>query len=75
MDPVIDNDWLGFNKNEPVDENRNIGNIVRSWQWREHGIDPPHNPANKNVLENMAEDILVRKPLNIRVRSYSFLIN
>ncbi|XP_022834573.1 uncharacterized protein LOC111362232 isoform X1 [Spodoptera litura] len=65
MDPVIDNEWLGC-KNETIDEMPNVGNIARSWQWRERGINPPHCPNNKTVLENMAEDILVQKPLQIR---------
>ncbi|XP_063529846.1 activating molecule in BECN1-regulated autophagy protein 1-like [Cydia strobilella] len=64
MDP-IDNEWLGI-KNEPIDDIPQIGNAVRSWQWREHGLDPPHSPANKTVLENIAEDILVQKSLTIR---------
>lgn len=66
MDPVIDNEWLGC-KNETIDEMPNVGNIARSWQWRERGINPPNCPNNKAVLENMAEDILVQKPLQIRV--------
>lgn len=66
MDPVIDNEWLGC-KNDPIDEAQNVGNVARSWQWREHGINPPHSPANKTVLENIAEDILVKKQLKIRV--------
>uniref|UniRef100_A0A2A4JJK4 Uncharacterized protein n=1 Tax=Heliothis virescens TaxID=7102 RepID=A0A2A4JJK4_HELVI len=65
MDPVIDSEWLGC-KNEPIDEMQNVGNISRSWQWRERGINPPNYPNNKTVLENMAEDILVQKPLQIR---------
>ncbi|XP_047987246.1 activating molecule in BECN1-regulated autophagy protein 1A-like [Leguminivora glycinivorella] len=64
MDP-IDNEWLGI-KTEPIDDAPQVGNAVRSWQWREHGLDPPHSPANKTVLENIAEDILVQKPLTIR---------
>ncbi|CAG4998607.1 unnamed protein product [Parnassius apollo] len=65
MDPGIDSEWLGY-KNDHIDEVQNIGNIARSWQWRERGIDPPHYPNNKAVLENAAEDILVQKPLKIR---------
>ncbi|KAI5632233.1 hypothetical protein NE865_15040 [Phthorimaea operculella] len=65
MDPVIDNEWLTC-KNDPVDDTQNVGNIARSWQWRERGINPPHSPSNKTVLENIAEDILVQKPLKIR---------
>ncbi|CAH2988832.1 unnamed protein product [Chilo suppressalis] len=65
MDPVIDNEWLGY-KNIPIHEAQNVGNVARSWQWREYGINPPHAQSNKTVLENMAEDILVRKPLKIR---------
>ncbi|XP_053600110.1 uncharacterized protein LOC128669361 [Plodia interpunctella] len=65
MDPVIDNEWIGF-KQESVEEIRNVGNIVRSWQSRELGIVPLNSPSNKIVLENAAEDILVRKQLNIR---------
>lgn len=67
MDPVIDNEWL---KNEHIDETPTLGNIARSWQWRERGINPPHYPPNKTVLENVAEDILVQNPLKIRVRTY-----
>ncbi|KAJ0181944.1 hypothetical protein K1T71_002666 [Dendrolimus kikuchii] len=63
MDPVIDNEWL---KNEPFDEPPVLGNIARSWQWRERGINPPNYPPNKTVLENVAEDILVQNPLKIR---------
>lgn len=66
MDPSIDNEWLGC-KNDPVDEAQSVGNVARSWQWREHGINPPHSLPNKTVLENIAEDILVRKQLKIRV--------
>ncbi|XP_041986317.1 uncharacterized protein LOC121738357 [Aricia agestis] len=65
MDPVIDSEWLGF-KNDPIDEPQTLGNVARSWQWRERGIDPPNSSANKMVLENIAEDILVKKPLKIR---------
>ncbi|KAJ8729342.1 hypothetical protein PYW08_000923 [Mythimna loreyi] len=65
MDPVIDNEWLGC-KNEPIDDMQNVGNIARSWQWRERGINPPNYPNSKTVLENMAEDILVQKSLQIR---------
>ncbi|XP_047544527.1 activating molecule in BECN1-regulated autophagy protein 1B-like [Vanessa atalanta] len=65
MDPVLDNEWLG-SKNDAVDEAQNVGNVVRSWQWRERGIDPLNSPPNKTVLENVAEDILVQKPLKIR---------
>ncbi|KAJ2953718.1 hypothetical protein O0L34_g1341 [Tuta absoluta] len=65
MDPVIDNEWLTC-KNDPVDDTQNVGNVARSWQWRERGINPPHGPSNKTVLENIAEDILVQKPLKIR---------
>lgn len=66
MDPVIDNEWLTC-KNDPIDDSQNLGNIGRSWQWRELGIDPPHYPPNKTVLENIAEDVLVQKPLKTRV--------
>ncbi|CAB3230900.1 unnamed protein product [Arctia plantaginis] len=65
MDPVIDNEWLGC-KNEPIDDMQYVGNVARSWQWRERGINPPHYPNNKTVLENVAEDILVQKSLEIR---------
>ncbi|CAH0725953.1 unnamed protein product, partial [Brenthis ino] len=65
MDPVIDNEWLGC-KNDSIDESQTVGNIARSWQWRERGINPPNSPSNKTVLENAAEDILVQKPLKIR---------
>lgn len=65
MDPVIDNEWLGY-KNEPIDETQCVGNIARSWQWRERGANPPHSPSNKTVLENNAEDILVQKSLQTR---------
>ncbi|XP_049869573.1 uncharacterized protein LOC126369250 isoform X2 [Pectinophora gossypiella] len=65
MDPVIDNEWLNC-KNDPVDEVPSVGNVARSWQWRERGINPPHSPSNTAVLENIAEDILVQKPLSIR---------
>ncbi|GBP66568.1 Activating molecule in BECN1-regulated autophagy protein 1 [Eumeta japonica] len=65
MDPVIDSDWLGI-KQEPNDETQNIGNIARSWQWRERGLDPLNYPSNKSVIENVAEDVLVKKCLNIR---------
>ncbi|XP_063838629.1 uncharacterized protein LOC135087769 [Ostrinia nubilalis] len=65
MDPSIDNDWLGI-KNDPLEETQCVGNVARSWQWREHGINPPHSQPNKTVLENIAEDILVRKQLKIR---------
>lgn len=64
MDPVLD--W--FSKNEAVDEAPALGNVARSWQWRERGINPLNSPSNKTVLENVAEDILVQKPLKIRVR-------
>lgn len=66
MDPVLDNEWLGC-KNDSIDEAQSMGNIARSWQWRERGINPPNSPSNKTVLENAAEDILVQKPLKIRV--------
>lgn len=66
MDPVLDNEWLGC-KNDSIDEAQSVGNIARSWQWRERGINPPNSPSNKTVLENAAEDILVQKPLKIRV--------
>lgn len=66
MDPVLDNEWLGC-KNDSIDEAQHVGNIARSWQWRERGINPPNSPSNKTVLENAAEDILVQKPLKIRV--------
>lgn len=66
MDPIIDNDWMGC-KNEPIEESDNMGNIARSWQWREKGIDPPGGPSNKSVLENVAEDILVQKRLQSQV--------
>lgn len=69
MDPVIDNEWLGC-KNEPIVDMPYVGNIARSWQWRERGINPHHYPNNKTVLENVAEDILVQKSLQIRVRVY-----
>lgn len=74
MDPVIDNEWLGC-KNEPeVEEKQDVvGNIARSWQWRERGINPTNHPSNKTVLENMAEDILVQKPLQIRVWLHCFI--
>ncbi|XP_045510840.1 activating molecule in BECN1-regulated autophagy protein 1-like [Colias croceus] len=65
MDPIIDPEWLG-SKNDQIDEAQNIGNIARSWQWRERGVNPLHSPSNKTVLENVAEDILVQKPLKIR---------
>ncbi|KAM3964660.1 uncharacterized protein ACR2FA_001049 [Aphomia sociella] len=65
MDPIMDNDWLGY-KNDSVDDTRNVVNIVRSCQWREQGVNPPHCLGNKTVLENMAEDILVQKSLKIR---------
>ncbi|XP_050670452.1 activating molecule in BECN1-regulated autophagy protein 1-like [Leptidea sinapis] len=65
MDPIIDSEWLD-NKNEQVEEPQNIGNVALSWQWRERGIDPPYSPSNKTVLENVAEDVLVQKNLNIR---------
>lgn len=74
MDPVIDNEWLGC-KNEPIDEMQNVGNIARSWQWRERGINPPNSPSNKTVLENIAEDILVQKPLQIRVGNITLYYN
>lgn len=70
MDPVIDSEWLTC-KNDSIDEVQTVGNIARSWQWRERGINPPHYPFNKTVLENVAEDILVQKPLKIRVTSYT----
>lgn len=66
MDPGIDSEWLGY-KNDHIDEVQNIGNVARSWQWRERGIEPPNYPSNKTVLENAAEDILVQKELKIRV--------
>lgn len=66
MDPIIDSDWLGC-KSEPVDESQHVGNIARSWQWRGMGINPPQGPSNKTVLENIAEDILVQKPLKTKV--------
>lgn len=69
MDPVIDSEWLTC-KNDSIDEVQTVGNIARSWQWRERGINPSHYPANKTVLENIAEDILVQKPLKIRVTTY-----
>ncbi|XP_023943943.1 uncharacterized protein LOC112050050 [Bicyclus anynana] len=65
MDPVLDREWLGF-KNDAVEEIPTLGNIARSWQWRERGINPPNSPPNKSVLENVAEDILVQKTLKIR---------
>lgn len=65
MDPVIDNEWLSI-KHDPVEETPVVGNVSRSWQWRELGANPPHYPASKTVLENAAEDILVQKPLKIR---------
>ncbi|CAG9099199.1 unnamed protein product [Plutella xylostella] len=65
MDPIIDSDWLGC-KSEPVDESQHVGNIARSWQWRGMGINPPQGPSNKTVLENIAEDILVQKPLKTK---------
>ncbi|CAH2104494.1 unnamed protein product [Euphydryas editha] len=65
MDPVLDSEWHG-SKSDSVEEAQNVGNIVRSWQWRERGIDPLNSPSNKTVLENVAEDILVQKPLKIR---------
>lgn len=65
MDPIIDNDWL-INKAEPIDDSQ-TGNITCSWVWRERGLNPPNSPSNKTVLENVAEDILVQKPLKIRV--------
>ncbi|XP_061385715.1 activating molecule in BECN1-regulated autophagy protein 1-like [Danaus plexippus] len=65
MDPVIDNEWLGC-KNDPIDEPPTFGNIARSWQWRERGVNAPNSPSNKTVLENVAEDVLVQKPLKIR---------
>lgn len=61
MDPISDNDWM--DKNKPIEEPESVGNIIRSWQWRERGIDPPNGPSNKTVLENVAEDILVQKRL------------
>ncbi|XP_045520339.1 uncharacterized protein LOC123711685 isoform X2 [Pieris brassicae] len=64
MDPIIDSDWL-MNKSEPIYDSQS-GNIARSWVWRERGIKPPNSPSNKTVLENVAEDILVQKPLKIR---------
>lgn len=74
MDPILDSEWLGC-KNEPIEDTQNVGNVARSWQWRERGIDPQHSPANKTVLENIAEDILVQKPLKIRVRLFIFVIS
>lgn len=77
MDPVLDSEWLG-SKNDSIEEAQSVGNIVRSWQWRERGIDPLNSPSNKNVLENVAEDILVQKPLKIRVSfslKFYFYIN
>lgn len=67
MYPVLDNDWLSV-KNEPVEETQVVGNVARSWQWRELGLNPTNYPNNKMVLENAAEDVLVQKPLEIRVR-------
>lgn len=74
MDPVIDNEFLGC-KNEPIDEIQNVGNIARSWQWRERGINPPNYPNTKTVLENLAEDTLVQKTLQIRVKLSSSFFN
>ncbi|XP_068621064.1 serine-rich adhesin for platelets-like isoform X2 [Battus philenor] len=65
MDPGIDSEWLVY-KNDHIEEVPNIGNVARSWQWRERGIEPQNYPSNKTVLENAAEDILVQKPLKIR---------
>lgn len=74
MYPVIDNDsWLGI-KNEPVEETQAVGNVARSWQWRERGTDPSNYPPNKKVFENIAEDILVQKPLQIRVSLFNCII-
>lgn len=66
MDPIIDSDWLGC-KNEPPDEAQSMGNLARSWQWREMGINPAHTPSNKTVMQNIAEDVLVQKQLKIKV--------
>lgn len=74
MDPVIDNEWLSI-KHDPVEETPVVGNVSRSWQWRELGANPPHYPASKTVLENAAEDILVQKPLKIRVRLFCLSIS
>ncbi|CAK1550022.1 unnamed protein product [Leptosia nina] len=65
MDPIIDGEWLG-SKGDQLDDVQNVGNITRSWVWRERGVNPPNSPNNKTVLENVAEDILVQKPLKIR---------
>ncbi|XP_039764807.1 uncharacterized protein LOC120637187 [Pararge aegeria] len=65
MDPVLDGEWLGF-KNDSIEETPSLGNVARSWQWRERGINPTNSSSNKTVLENVAEDILVQKPLKIR---------
>lgn len=66
MDPMVENDWLNC-KNDSIEESQIIGNVIRSWQYRELGIDPRQGPQNKTVLENTAEDILIEKKLTIRV--------
>lgn len=63
----VGNQWLTNNKPESAEEKQDAGNAARSWQWRERGLDPPNYSTNKRVLENLAEDILVRKPLEVRV--------
>lgn len=60
-------EWLGYKGGEPVEEAPKVGSVARAWQWRERGINPPNLPPNKTVLENIAEDILVQKPLQITV--------
>ncbi|XP_059060660.1 uncharacterized protein LOC131853679 [Achroia grisella] len=65
MDQINLNDWLGY-KNEADDDSRKVVNMVRSLHWREQGTNPRHCLANKTVLENIAENILVQKALKIR---------
>lgn len=60
-------EWLGYKGGEPVEEPPKLGSVATAWQWRERGINPPNQPPNKTVLENIAEDILVQKPLQITV--------
>lgn len=69
MDPIIENDWLGP-KQEAIEEVQNVPNLTRSWLGREMDIEPLRGPANKTVLENLAEDILVQKTLTSRVSSF-----